>query len=149
MHVRQQIRNGVVALLQGLPTTGSSVYDSRGFELEQQDFPFWTVYTANEESETVAMGGTLARVLQVELVGAVREEDGPTAYAKLDTMLEEAETALAETAVKAQVPGVQGFSLAAVELDEAQDQVDRLIVGVTVSFACEFFTADGAPGAFG
>ncbi len=149
MHVRKQIRDGVVALLQGLPTTGDNVFDSRGFEIEQEDFPFWSVYTATEEGEVAAMGGVLARVLQVELVGGVREADGPTAYAKMDAMLEEAETALSDAAMKSQVPGIQGFSLANVELIEAQDQYDRLIVGVEVSFACEYFTADGAPGAFG
>lgn len=148
-HARAQVRAGLLPLITGLTTTGSSAFDSRGFELDEADFPFWVLYTLNEEAEQVAMGGKLRRELEVLVAGAVRELDGATAYAKLDTMLEELETALSASAVKAAVPGIRGWALDRVEITEAADEVDRLLLGVEVYYLCGYFTDDGAPGAFG
>ena len=51
-HARQKIRDAVVALVTGLTTTGSRVFDTRLYNLEpSEDLPGLVIYTKNESSE--------------------------------------------------------------------------------------------------
>lgn len=148
-HARSQIRSAIIPLITGLTTTGSNVYDSRGYEVEQVSIPFWAVYTGSEEAEVADGSGALQREVEVICEGVVRELDGQAAHAKLDTMLEELETALSRNAVKSAVGGIKGWGLDSVEYLVELDDTDRLLAHVAVTFRCVYFTEDGAPGAFG
>ena len=56
-HLRRQIREEVaVNLLTGLSTTGSNVFQSHVYPLENADLPALCVYTQEEEEEVDAMG---------------------------------------------------------------------------------------------
>ena len=51
-HARQKIRDAVVLLLMGLPTTSGRVYDTRLYNLEPaENLPGLVIYTQNETSE--------------------------------------------------------------------------------------------------
>jgi len=50
-HIRQQIREKFGTLLTGLTTTGSNVYQSRVYPLENANLPALIIYTKSEESE--------------------------------------------------------------------------------------------------
>jgi hypothetical protein len=65
-HVRQQIREQVASTCTGLTTTGSNVFQSRVYPLQDSNLPALLIYTTNEDSATDIMGGTL--VAQREVV---------------------------------------------------------------------------------
>ena len=55
-HVRRQIRERVATMLTGLSTTGSNVFQSHVYPLENADLPALCIYTQDEEIEVGAMG---------------------------------------------------------------------------------------------
>ena len=61
-HIRQQIRERVATTLAGLSTTGSNVFQSRVFNLEESKLPAIIIYTKSEAGELLEMGST--RTLQ-------------------------------------------------------------------------------------
>ena len=54
-HYRQQIRERVATTLTGLATTGSNVFQSRVYPLENNKLPCLLVYTTEEASEPIVM----------------------------------------------------------------------------------------------
>ena len=50
-HIRQQIRDRIIADVTGLATTGANVYDSKLYNILQGELPALAVYTQNETSE--------------------------------------------------------------------------------------------------
>lgn len=50
-HVRKQIRDAAVTLLTGLATTGSNVFPSRLYPLNDAELPGICIYTNNEEPD--------------------------------------------------------------------------------------------------
>ena len=55
-HLRRQIRERVATMLTGLSTTGSNVFQSHVYPLENSDLPALCIYTQDEEIEVGAMG---------------------------------------------------------------------------------------------
>ncbi len=94
-HIRQQIRERIGTTLTGLSTTGSNVYQSRVYNLEDSTLPALIIYTKNEDSQLLEMGST--RTLQRDLSLVVE------AYVKannnyddtIDTISKEVEAAMA------------------------------------------------------
>jgi hypothetical protein len=92
-HVRRQIREAAAALVTGLATTGTRVFQSRVYPLNNPDLPCLTVYTDDEDitAETISTL-LLERSLHLKI----------DAYAKananlddtLDQILAEVETVL-------------------------------------------------------
>lgn len=66
-HVRQQIRDQIVTTLTGLTTTGSNVFRSRIFPLEQTKLPALCIFTKSEaiEFDTIGLPRSINRVLDV------------------------------------------------------------------------------------
>ena len=58
-HLRQQIREQIGTTLTGLTTTGSNVFQSRVYQLEDSNLPALLIYTKSEESEPVVIGSCL------------------------------------------------------------------------------------------
>ena len=94
-HVRQQIREKIGATLTGLTTTGSNVFESRVYPLENANLPALIIYTKEESSEPIVIG--TQRVMSRELSVVVE------GYAKatsnfddtIDTISKEVEAAIA------------------------------------------------------
>ncbi len=93
-HARKTIREQVGTTLTGLTTTGSNVFQSRVYPLQDSNLPALLIYTKEETSEAVVMGNN--RVLERELTLAVE------AYVKtnsnsddtIDLISEEIESAI-------------------------------------------------------
>ena len=66
-HVRQQIRDQIVTALTGLTTTGTNVFRSRIFPLEQTKLPALCIFTKSEATEfdTITLARSVNRVLDV------------------------------------------------------------------------------------
>ena len=94
-HVRQQIREYFGTTLTGLTTTGSNVYESRVYPIENTKLPALVIYTKSEASEPIVIGTD--RVMSRELAVVVE------GYAKatsnfddtIDTISKEVEEAIA------------------------------------------------------
>jgi hypothetical protein len=94
-HIRQQIRERFGTLLTGLTTTGSNVYQSRVYPLENANLPALIIYTKSEESEPIVIGvdRVMSRVLSVIVecyVKATSNFDD-----SIDTISKEVEVAIA------------------------------------------------------
>ena len=93
-HLRQSIRERIGTLVTGLSTTGSNVFQSRGYPVEDASLPCLLVYTTSEESEVteIASPRPMTRFLNVivqGVVGATMPDD------TLDDISKEVEVALA------------------------------------------------------
>ena len=94
-HIRQQIRERVGTTLTGLTTTGSNVFQSRVFNLEESNLPAIIIYTKSEAGELLEMGSsrTLQRNLSLVVeayVKAISNFDDT-----IDTIAKEVEAAMA------------------------------------------------------
>ena len=93
-HLRQSIREGIATDVTGLSTTGSNVFQSRVYPVEDASLPCLLVYTTSEESEVteIASPRPMTRFLNVivqGVVGATTPDD------TLDDISKEVEVALA------------------------------------------------------
>ena len=94
-HIRQQIREKFGTTLTGLTTTGSNVYESRVYPLENGSLPALIIYTKSETSEPIVI--RTQRLMSRELSVVVE------GYAKatsnfddtIDTISKEVEAAIA------------------------------------------------------
>tara|TARA_R110000772_G_scaffold179249_1_gene290648 strand:- start:353 stop:796 length:444 start_codon:yes stop_codon:yes gene_type:complete len=93
-HIRQQIRDRVIADVTGLATTGANVYDSKLYTFTQGELPALAVYTQNETSEisTIAPAVTLDR--ELEVIIECYAEANANIENTLDTIASEVENSL-------------------------------------------------------
>lgn len=93
--MRQQIREGVAAILVGLPLTGARVFQSRSYALAQTELPALLVYSLSEEIETLTMNLPRQQrrtlTLTVEAVAAAVSNVDDT----LDSICKDVEIAIA------------------------------------------------------
>lgn len=134
-HVRQQIRDDIVTTLTGLTTTGSNVFRSRIFPLEETNLPALCIYTKSETSEydTIGLPRSVNRVLDVAVEAYVK---GVSNYDNtLDTIAVEVEEAIAADITLGGV--AKDAQITAFEADFAGDGEQPVAVGrftVTVEY---------------
>ena len=94
-HLRQQIRERIGTTLTGLSTTGSNVFQSRVYPLEDTNLPALVIYTKSEESMPIDIGTnrTLERNLIVNIEGYVKATNNFDD--QIDTICKEVESAMA------------------------------------------------------
>ena len=134
-HVRQQIRDDIVTTLTGLTTTGSNVFRSRIFPLEETNLPALCIYTKSEASEydTIGLPRSVNRILDVAVEAYVK---GVSNYDNtLDTIAVEVEEAIAADITLGGV--AKDAQITAFEADFAGDGEQPVAVGrftVTVEY---------------
>ena len=96
-HVRQQIRDAVVTAVTGLTTTGSNVFASRVYPVEDSSLPCLAVFTNEESAEHLTMSARGSRPMNrvLELVVAGVAQATSSLDDTLDTIIKEAEEAIA------------------------------------------------------
>ena len=94
-HIRQQIREKLGTTLTGLTTTGSNIYQSRVYPLENINLPALVIYTKSETSETIVIGTNrvMSRELSVVIEGYVKATSNFDDT--IDTISKEVEEAIA------------------------------------------------------
>ena len=93
-HYRQQIRERVATTLTGLTTTGSNVFQSRVYPIENTKLPCLLIYTREESSEPLVINPprSIEKVLQLVVEAYVKAN---TNYDDtIDTICKEVEEAL-------------------------------------------------------
>jgi hypothetical protein len=94
-HIRQQIREKFGTTLTGLTTTGSNVYESRVYPLENASLPALIIYTKSETSEPIVIGTQrlMSRELSVVVEGYAKATSNFDDT--IDTISKEVEAAIA------------------------------------------------------
>ena len=79
-HLRRQIRERIATRVTSLSTTGSNVFQSRAYPIEESKLPCLLVYDSEESVTLQAMGGTrgVASELTVNIEGYCQGGDGQT-----------------------------------------------------------------------
>lgn len=141
-HIRQQIRERIATTLTGLTTTGSKVYQSRIYPMQDSNMPGLLVYSTSEDSDIDVMGstGTLNRLLNVSIEGYVKstsEFDD-----KIDDICKEVETAMAGDQT---INGLAKNSfLSSTEINYSGEGEQPIGV-VTLNYVVQYRTATNAP----
>jgi len=93
-HYRQQIRERVATTLTGLATTGSNVFQSRVYPIEENKLPCLLIYTKDETSEPLAMSPprSIEKVLNLVVEAYVKTNNNFDDT--IDTICKEVEEAL-------------------------------------------------------
>lgn len=93
-HLRQSIRERIATDVTGLTTTGSNVFQSRIYPIEDASLPCLLVYTTSEDSEVSEMASPrpMTRILNVVVQGVVSATQPDDT---LDLISKEVEVALA------------------------------------------------------
>jgi len=94
-HIKQQIRKKLGTTLTGLTTTGSNVYESRVYPLENASLPALIIYTKSETSEPIVIGTQrlMSRELSVVVEGYAKATSNFDDT--IDTISKEVEEAIA------------------------------------------------------
>ena len=92
-HIRQQIRERVGTTLTGLTTTGSNVFQSRVYNLEDSKLPAIIIYTKSEDSELLEMGSTRTLQRNLSLVVEAYVKANSNYDDTIDTIAKEVEAA--------------------------------------------------------
>ena len=93
-HLRQQIRERVATTLTGLTTTGSNVFQSRVYPIENTKLPCLLIYTREESSEPLDMSPprTIEKRLSLVIEGYVKANSNYDDT--IDTITKEVEVAI-------------------------------------------------------
>lgn len=141
-HIRQQIREKVVTLLTGLPTTGANVHNSRVKQFRESDLPALNVFVRMENSSVATTGRNplLSRNATLVVKCYTMSADGYETI--LDTMAKEIEEKLgANQTLDGIVKNITPTQFDSDAADELQ-----LTVGLGIlAFNVPYFTAQGAP----
>lgn len=94
-HLRNQIRDAVVSRLTGLSTTGSNVFRSRIYPLENNNLPGLCIFTKSEATtfDTLTRPRSISRVLEIGVEAYVKATSNYDNT--LDTIAVEVEEAIA------------------------------------------------------
>ena len=95
-HLRRQIRERIATRVTSLSTTGSNVFQSRAYPIEESRLPCLLVFDSEEEIEVQAMGGirsVLAR-LTVNVEGFAQGGSGQTVQNTLAQIQKEVQIAM-------------------------------------------------------
>jgi len=141
-HVRQQIRERVGTVVTGLSTTGSNVFQSRVYPLQDTNLPALLVYSTTEDSEADVIGTALStnRIVNIVIEGYVK---ATTDFDDtVDTICEEVETALANDRT---LNGLAKFSqLTGTEINY-NGEGETPVGVVTLTYQVQYRTATNAP----
>jgi hypothetical protein len=93
-HARQLIREQVATTLTGLSTTGSNVFQSRVYPLQESNLPALLIYTKEESSEAIVMGSDRAIDRELTLAVEAYVKNNTNSDDIIDDIAEEIESAI-------------------------------------------------------
>ena len=140
-HLRQQIRERIATDVTGLSTTGSNVFQSRIYPVEDGSLPCLLVYTTTEDSEVTEMASPrpMTRILNVVIqgiVGATQPDDS------LDNISKEVEVVMAGDVNKNSL--ADSSYLSSTEIEVNADGAKPIGV-VRLNYVVEYRNVDNNP----
>lgn len=142
-HVRQQIRNALATVLDGLTTTGSNVFANRVAVLQEDELPALVVTTNAEQIGVIDIhGGLLERTMRVDISAKAKAIDNVDDV--LDTIAEEVETVLLDPANNTLNGLCAGMMLVGFEVNLNED-LEMPVGELVMQFDVLYNTGAGAP----
>ena len=141
-HAREQIRDKVVTKVTSLTTTGTRVYPSRKYPLDDDLFPGLCVYTLNEsiDEEEGKLAGIQFRSVDIVIEGYDALVAGLDD--KLDDIAAEVETVL--FADRFLTGSLTALDLVSTEVD-LNIEAAKPVGMIKLIFKAQYLTAEGAP----
>ena len=93
-HIRQQIRERAGTVLTGLTTTGSNVFQTRVYPLENTNLPALVIYTKDETSEPIVVRTNRLMSRELELIIEVYVKQTSNFDDEIDKICKEVEIAI-------------------------------------------------------
>ncbi len=93
-HIRQQIRERAGTVLTGLTTTGSNVFETRVYPLENTNLPALVIYTKNETSEPIVISTNRLMSRELELIVEIYVKQTSNFDDQVDKICKEVEVAI-------------------------------------------------------
>ena len=93
-HIRQQIRERVGTVLTGLTTTGSNVFETRVYPLENTNLPALVIYTKDETSEPLVISTDRVMSRELELIVEIYVKQTSNFDDEVDKICKEVEIAI-------------------------------------------------------
>lgn len=140
-HVRKQVRTAAVIALTNLTTTGTRVYDSRVYPMQDKELPGLRIDTSDEQIAPDDIGTTLERTLQLIVQACVKQNT--TYNDTIDTIIKEVEIAIAANQT---LGGAKAVLLKSINIATAGDGEKPIAVG-TMMFEALYYTTLSAPDA--
>ena len=135
-HLRQLIRSNIVTTVTGLTTTGSRVYQTRIYPLEQSKLPGLCVYTRSETTEYTTISPPRRQERSLEVVIEIYAMATTNLDNTLDTVAAQIEEALASDVTRGGYAKDTKVIAFEADFDGSGEQpvgVGRLTVQVTYS----------------
>lgn len=140
-HVRKAIRENIVTTLTGLSTTGSSVYETRVFQINYAKLPALMVYTQDETivehtitSSSRTQHRQLTCIIEGHIKGSANIDD------TIDTISEEVEEAMATDRTRGGNAKDTKLQSTEVEFEEATQKVGL----VRFTYIVDYVTVENA-----
>ena len=140
-HVSEQIVAGAKTALTGLATTGSNVFDSRVYPVQDAELPCLLVDQGNEGSEISSLGVGRISERNVELVVVAKVKQNTSYRTLINTIRKEVEVALA---ANQGIGGAKYVQPKSCEIELAGEG-EKPVASATMTFDCLYYTALGAP----
>mgnify|MGYP001464803615 FL=1 len=93
-HIRQQIRERAGTVLNNLTTTGTNVFETRIYPLENTNLPALVIYTKNETSEPLVISTDRLMSRELELIVEVYVKQTSNFDDEVDKICKEIEIAI-------------------------------------------------------
>jgi hypothetical protein len=140
-HVRTQVREAIVSALEGLPSTGSRVFESRMRSQDESRLPCILVLTDKELVDPFTFDGKQKRVLQVSIIGVAQLKTG------LDAALDQIALEVEEKMETVRFLGglVSNSNLQKIEVTLLYD-LQKPCGQVELVYEYEYYTNAGLPG---
>lgn len=140
-HIRKQIRAAAVTALTGLTTTGSRVYDSRVYPMQDAQLPGLRIDTADEQIAIGSMGVGRLHERSLDLVVQACVKENTTYNDTIDTIIKEVEVAIA---ANQGIGGAKYVQLKSINVANAGEG-EKPVAVATMTFEVFYITALGAP----
>ena len=138
-HVRKQIRAAAITALTSLTTTGTRVYDSLVYPMQDAQLPGLRIDTADEQIVTGDIGVTLERTLDLVVQACVKQNT--TYNDTIDMIIKEVEVAVAAHQT---MGGAKAVLLKSISVATSGDG-EKPVAVATMTFDVPYFTAQSAP----
>lgn len=140
--IRRQIRLAAAAALAGLATTGTRVYASRVYPMDEADLPGLCVYLNDETIEPADLDKLTARNPELVVEGYVKR--ATAADDQIDAILQEVEVALAvDPTFGGLAQGLAPNGIQILSGDELELEKPAFVAKFT--FQMQYFAQFGAP----
>lgn len=140
-HLRKQIRDAAAAVLTGLTTSSTRVYESRTHELQDVNLPGLRIYTNDEDVKIESIGVDRQLERNLELVVEACSKKSSGLDDELDLMIQEVEVSIA---ANQNLGGAKRIQLTGIAID-MEGEAEKEIGVARMTFQVRYYSTLSRP----